>query len=173
MTKKQLFFILLSSSVFQIALAQNITPDTAINRNLHLYADGYTKAIGVKMYPGSLTYKSFYHPTKAIESSGYITLDGLWLSIVNEIYTPIKDDDQLTWFYGYGGHIGIWSEEWRRKNNYTDKSNISVGIDGILGLDYKLKNTPINLSIDWQPSFSLIQTYFKNQGGIGIRYTFK
>ena len=63
--------------------------------------------------------------------------------------------------------------EWRKKNNTLDKSNISVGFDGIIGLDYKIKHTPLNLSIDWQPSFSIIQGYFKNQGGIGIRYTIK
>ena len=145
MTKKQLFFILLSISVFQIVHAQNITPDTAINRNLHLYADGYTKAIGVKMYPGSLTYKSFYNPTKAIESSGYITLDGLWLSIVNEIYTPINDDDQLTWFYGYGGHLGIWSEEWRRKTLLcppTHKDDICLFLFiHIYSMTYESSNT--------------------------------
>jgi outer membrane protein W len=79
----------------------------------------------------------------------------------------------LSWYIGYGGHLGIWSEEWVKKNATTDKSNISVGFDGIIGLDYKVKNSPLNISIDWQPSFSIIQAYFKNQGGIGIRYVLK
>ena len=95
------------------------------------------------------------------------------ISILNEIHTPIYEDTQLSWYIGYGGHLGIWSEEWRKKNNTLDKSNISVGFDGIIGLDYKVKNSPLNVSIDWQPSFSIIQGYFKNQGGIGIRYTLK
>ena len=173
MIKKQLLLSLFSLFLVQLLFAQNFTLDTPVNRNLHLYADGYTKAIGVKMYPGALSYKSFYRSNKAIEASGYITLDGFWLSILNEIHTPIKEDNQLSWYIGYGGHLGIWSDEWRKKNNTLDKSNISVGFDGIIGLDYKVRNSPLNISIDWQPSFSIIQSYFKNQGGIGVRYTFK
>ena len=171
--KKHLLFTLFTLLLFQKLIAQEFTLDTPVNRSLHLYADGYKKAIGVKMYPGALSYKSFYKLNKAIEASGYITLDGFWLSILNEIHTPIYEDNQLSWYIGYGGHLGIWSEEWRKKNNTLDKSNISVGFDGIIGLDYKVKNSPLNVSIDWQPSFSIIQGYFKNQGGIGIRYTLK
>ena len=173
MIKKQLLFTLFSLFLVQLLFAQNFTLDTPVNRSLHLYADGYTKAIGVKVYPGALSYKSFYRSNKAIEASGYITLDGFWLSILNEFHTPIKEDNQLSWYVGYGGHLGIWSDEWRKKNNTLDKSNISVGFDGIIGLDYKVRNTPLNISIDWQPSFSIIQSYFKNQGGIGVRYTLK
>jgi hypothetical protein len=29
----------------------------------------------------------------------------------------------------------------------------AVGIDGVLGLDYKFNGAPINMSLDWQPSF--------------------
>ncbi|MCX6203434.1 MAG: hypothetical protein NTY43_03955 [Bacteroidetes bacterium] len=173
MTKKHLLFTVLSLFLFQLLFAQDIIIDTPVNRSLHLYEDGYKKSFGVKMYPGALTYKSFYRTNKAIELSGYITLDGFWLSVLNEIYTPIKEDNQLSWFIGYGGHLGIWSEEWKKKNSTLDKSNISVGFDGIIGLDYKVKNSPLNISIDWQPSFSIIQGYFKNQGGIGVRYIFK
>jgi len=173
MTKKHLVFTLFSLFVFQLIFAQDFTIDTTVNRSIHLYEEGYTKSFGVKMYPGALSYKTFYTINKAIEASGYITLDGFWLSILNEIHTPIKEDKQLSWYIGYGGHVGIWSEEWRKKNNTLDKSNISVGFDGIIGLDYKLKHSPLNLSIDWQPSFSIIQGYFRNQGGIGIRYTLK
>ena len=175
MTKKHLIFTFFGLFVYQFIFAQNLTLDTNVNRNIHLYEDVYSKSFGVKIYPGALTYKTFYTPNKAIEVSGYITLDGFWVSAINEKHTPIKDDNQLSWFIGYGGHLGIWSEEWIKKNSNkdTDKSNISVGFDGIIGLDYKIKNTPLNISIDWQPSFSIIQAYFKNQGGIGIRYVLK
>jgi hypothetical protein len=30
---------------------------------------------------------------------------------------------------------------------------LTIGIDGVLGLDYKFNGAPINVSIDWQPSF--------------------
>ncbi len=167
---KVFFTALFCTLIVQSIFSQDFTVDTIVNRKLHLYASPYTKAIGVKMYPGAISYKQFRPNNKAIEAIGYLTLDGFSLSVLKEFYTPIEDVDQLTWYYGYGGHMGIWSEEWKKTNAGT--SNIAVGFDGIIGLDYKVKNAPINLSIDWQPSFSIIQSYFKNQGGIGIRYTF-
>ncbi len=172
--KLKLLFVALFSTFFSTTIfAQAYTVDTVVNRQLHLYESGYTKAIGVKMYPGALSYKQFKQNSKAIEAIGYFTLDGFSLSVLKEFYTPIEEADQLSWYYGYGGHLGIWSDEWKKTNGSTNNSNIAVGFDGILGLDYKVKNAPINISIDWQPSFSIIQSYFNNQGGIGVRYTFK
>ncbi len=172
--KTKLFLVaLFSTLIVPSVIAQNITVDTVVNRKIHLYENGYTKAIGVKMYPGALSYKQFKQSNKAIEAIGYFTLDGFSLAVLKEFYTPIEESNQLSWYYGYGGHLGIWSDEWKKTNAGTNNSNIAVGFDGILGLDYKVKNAPINISIDWQPSFSIIQSYFNNQGGIGVRYTFK
>lgn len=161
-------FIAFTSNVF----SQAYTPDTTLNRQVHLYAEGYKKAIGVKMFPGALSYKHFTSNTKALEAIGYVTLDGFSISMLKEFHVPVKEVDQLSWYYGYGGHLGIWSDEWKRTNVGTGNSNIAVGFDGVIGLDYKFNNAPFNASIDWQPSFSIIQAYFKNQGGISIRYTF-
>ncbi len=163
-----LFCCLFTTTIF----AQQFTLDTTVNRQIHLYAEPYKKAIGVKMFPGALSYKTFTQQNKAIEAIGYVTLDGLSLAVLKEFYAPINDVDQLTWYYGFGGHLGIWSEEFKRTNLGTSNSNIAVGFDGVIGLDYKIKNSPLNISLDWQPSFSIIQAYFSNAGGIGIRYTF-
>ena len=49
-----------------------------------------------------------------------------------------------------------------------------VGIDGVLGLDYKVKGAPLDVSLDWQPSFNFVgYNYFEGGwGGLGIRYAF-
>ncbi len=172
MSKKHIITAIICCLFATGLFAQKFTIDTTINRQQHLYAEGYRSAIGVKMFPGAISFKKFTQNNKAFEAIGYITLDGLSLSLLKEFYAPVNDVDQLTWFYGYGGHLGIWSDEFKRTNLGTSNSNIAVGFDGIIGLDYKIKNAPINLSFDWQPSFSIIQAYFKNQGGIGVRYTF-
>ena len=173
MNLKPLFVFSLSIlSVFNVS-AQNFTPDPVSEKSLSLNSNAYTKSIGVKVSPGAITYKNFFKQNKAIEAIGYITLDGFSVSILKEFYTPIEGVEALSWYYGYGGHLGIWSEEWKRTNSGTSNSNIAVGFDGIIGLDYKIKNTPLNLSIDWQPAFSIIQSYFKNHGGISVRYILK
>ena len=49
-----------------------------------------------------------------------------------------------------------------------------VGVDGVIGLDYKFRGAPINLSLDWQPSFEFGDNrgFVSSWGGLGIRYTF-
>jgi len=62
-------------------------------------------------------------------------------------------------FYSYKGYNG-------------DKA--VAGVDGVLGLDYKINKAPVNISIDWQPSFEFADNrgFAGSWGGLGIRYTF-
>ena len=126
-----IFSILIAIS--NCSFSQAYTPDTVLNRQIHLYKEGYTKAIGVKMFPGAISYKHFTTNSKALEAIGYVTLDGFSISVLKEFHTPVKEVDQLSWYYGYGGHLGIWSDEWKRTNVGTGNSNIAVGFDGGVG----------------------------------------
>ena len=138
------------------------------------YTSPYKKAIGIKLNPGALSYRSFYTRNKAVEAIGFISLDGFQLTILNEKFTPFANAENLTWYMGYGGHFNLWSERYKL-NNPSKSAGVAVGVDGMLGLDYKLKNTPINLSVDIQPAFNFVgASYFDlGWGGIGIRYTIK
>ena len=134
----------------------------------------YQKALGVKLFPGAISYKQFLRTNKAVEAIGYISLDGFQLTILNEKYTSFANTENLAWYVGYGGHFNVWSEDYKLKNP-TRSAGVSVGVDGILGLDYKIKDAPLNFSIDWQPSFNFVgKSYFESGwGGIGVRYTIK
>lgn len=138
------------------------------------YTSPYKKAIGIKLNPGAISYRSFYTRNKAVEGMGFISIDGFQLTILNEKYTPFANAENLTWYIGYGGHFNLWSERYKL-NNPSKTAGVAVGVDGMLGLDYKLKNTPINLSVDIQPAFNFVgASYFDlGWGGIGIRYTLK
>ena len=70
---------------------------------------------------------------------------------------------------GPGAHVGFY--DYYDHDNHVDGT--FIGIDGVLGLDYKFNGAPINVSIDWQPSFEFGDYVgFSHYGGIGIRYTF-
>lgn len=136
------------------------------------FTNPYKKAIGIKLNPAAMSYRSFYTRNKSVEAIGFISLDGFQLTLLNEKFTPFSNAENLTWYVGYGGHFNLWSERYKL-NNPAKTAGVSVGIDGMLGLDYKLKNTPLNLSVDIQPAFNFVGgNYFDlGWGGIGIRYT--
>lgn len=133
----------------------------------------YKTAIGVKVYPGAVTVKHFLSDGKAIEGLGYLSADGFRITGLYELHYNLSDVPGLKWYVGGGGHLGIWSDSW--KNKYpTREAGMAIGVDGILGLDYKIQGAPLNLSFDWQPSFNLIgYNYFEGGwGGLAVRYTF-
>lgn len=133
----------------------------------------YQTALGVKMYPGAISVKHFTQIGRALEGLGYISNDGFRLTGLYELHFPIAGAEGLQWYVGGGGHIGVWSDNW--KSRYPNRADgIAIGVDGVLGLDYKIKGAPLNLSFDWQPSFNFIgYNYFEGGwGGLAIRYTF-
>ncbi len=172
MQKRTLLFLLIVLVFSAHVGAQSYTLEP--EKKTGPYTTGYKKAIGVKMYPSAISYKTFKTDTKAFEILGYFTLDGFRATVMMEKYSSFANTDRLSWYIGYGGHIGLWSEEWK-KNNPTHDAGIALGVDGIIGLDYKVKNAPLNLSIDWQPSFNFVGSSYFESGwaGLGIRYTFK
>ncbi len=132
----------------------------------------YKQAIGVK-FPGgfSVTYKKFVTDTHSIEGQATVWNKGFRVSGLYEFnYFSFNNVEGLAWFVGPGAHIGFWKDEYSKDYN----SKVDVGIDGIIGLDYKFKGIPINASVDWQPAFTLVGTagFSPVYGGIAVRYVF-
>lgn len=144
-------------------------------------AQDYKNAVGVKFYPGALTIKHNLNRVIGVEGITYF-YDGksIRLTALAEFNFNIDPVPGLKWFIGPGAHVSF--------SKYKSQANTFVGIDGILGLDYKFKGIPINLSVDWQPSFEFGEdprydndpTYRLKDGpgftgswaGVAIRYTF-
>lgn len=132
----------------------------------------YNRAIGLK-FPGgfSLTYKKFISDTRNLEAQFTSWHKGFRAAGLYEFnFYTFNKVPELSWFIGPGAHVGFWKSEF--KNTYN--SHVDLGIDGIIGLDYKIKNAPINVSIDWQPAVTLIGSagFTPVFGGVAIRYTF-
>ena len=143
--------------------------------NAQAKGNSYKTALGVKFYPGAgITLKHFIKSNVALEGIGYFWKDGVRITGLYEFHGNINGAPGLKWYVGPGAHISVWNDGWRKK--YPNRSGgASVGIDGVLGLDYKFNGAPINMSIDWQPSIDLGSYYAfnGNWGGFSIRYTFK
>lgn len=156
--------ILLSVVVLLLAA----TSVSAQKRSSYNTSQSYTTALGVKFYPGAISLKHFINGNTALEGLGYFWERGVRITGLYEIHGNINDVAGLKWYIGPGAHVGFYDTKYG--------GGSSIGIDGVLGLDYKFKGAPINMSIDWQPSFEFGNNYGNgftgNWGGFAIRYTF-
>jgi len=127
----------------------------------------YQTALGVKVWDGGgISLKHFINGNNALEFIGYFWRQGVRITGLYEIHGPISGAPGLQWYIGPGAHIGFY--------NTRNGDGSFIGIDGVLGLDYKFKGAPINMSLDWQPSFEFGDNrgFVGSWGGLGIRYTF-
>lgn len=137
----------------------------AQSRSMNSYT--YRTALGVKVWDGAgITLKHFFTPNRAGELIAYFWDRGTRFTGLYEIHGDITGAAGLKWYIGPGMHIGAYNTKWG--------DGTFIGIDGVLGLDYKFKGAPINLSLDWQPSFEFGENrgFYGNWGGLGIRFTF-
>lgn len=129
---------------------------------------GYRTALGVKVWDGAgISFKHFVSGNNALELVGFFWNQGMRVTGLYEIHGPINGASGLQWYIGPGAHVGFYDDKFG--------GGTFVGIDGVIGLDYKFNGAPINLSLDWQPSFEFGagRGFYGSWGGLGIRYTFK
>jgi len=133
----------------------------------------YQTAVGVKFWPGALSIKHFIAPNRALEGLASFWDHGFRVTGLYEIHGDINDAPGLKWYVGPGAHIGVNNEDYYHNDHFYHDGNLSLGVDGVVGLDYKFKGAPIAISLDIQPYLELLShPYLDVWGGLGIRYTF-
>jgi len=136
-------------------------------------SSSYRTALGVKVWDGGGISLKHFFDKNAGELIGYFYGHGFRLTGLYEIHGPISGAPGLQWYVGPGVHIGFYDGHHGHHDYDYDHSHTHVGIDGVLGLDYKFRGAPINISLDWQPAFEFGDGgFYGNWGGLGIRYTF-
>ncbi|MBA3899634.1 MAG: hypothetical protein H0X62_05395 [Bacteroidetes bacterium] len=136
----------------------------------------YTTALGLRFgFEGGITLKHFISSDRAIEgilSSAYAHR-GIRLTGLYEIYAGAFDVDGLSWFYGFGAHIGYGRYGRDRWNHYHYRYDGPViGIDGIIGMEYQIQEIPFSVSLDIKPAIDIIGFRSGHFGDIAlsIRY---
>jgi hypothetical protein len=139
-------------------------------------------AIGLKFYPLGFTGKYMLKDKLALEGLFYFWRYGTRITGLGEFHQKIEalsGSEGSTRFYAGGGaHIGFFNNYYYKKIDRLRGSgpgSVYLGLDGVLGLDFKFSEIPLNLSLDWQPSFSFYgDDYFDffegGWGGLSIRY---
>lgn len=86
---------------------------------------------------------------------------GLTLTALYERHVPIIDQG-FNFYYGAGAHTG------KRAKKFA------FGVDGIIGLEYKLRDLPLVFSVDYKPMFNIVEKskFYLADIAIGIKVAF-
>ena len=143
-------------------------------------AQEYKSAIGLRLgSPLSISFKQFISEPGAIEVfAGFRNYSGYgWFNIggLYQHHFGLEDvTPGLKWYVGGGASAFFWNYDYDLPGE--DDTNVSIGILGNLGLDYKFTTAPINLSVDWVPSIFINgygSGFGAGYGALSVRYTFK
>jgi hypothetical protein len=130
------------------------------------FAQPYKMALGIRIgspdavISSGATFKYFFKEKTAIET--LLTFgDPFAVGLLVAHHQPFAATG-LQWLAGGGGYVGFSGE--RR-----------AGFQGVLGLDYKIANLPINFSVDWKPELTLTKEFSFEPAAVGFsaRFTLK
>lgn len=141
-----------------------------------LSAQSYKTGLGVRlsssqaMVNNSISLKHFVNERAAIEAI-FSFGDPLAIGGLYEIHKPFSAEG-LQWFYGGGGYLGF-VKSWN-PNKMKNETDANIGAMGVVGLDYKFANVPLNLSLDWKPELNLVSDINFEPAAVGFtaRFTF-
>lgn len=127
-------------------------------------AQDYSWGVGVRAggEMGGFSVKHKFDPASAVEAILAMPWDdGFVVTGLYERHVPVIGDG-FNLYYGGGGHIGGWD------------GGLAVGIDGIVGLEYKIANAPIAFSLDYKPIFNIGEDtrFYMADFALGVKFTF-
>jgi len=142
----------------------------------HTSAQDYKTALGVRLSSSqaivnnSVSLKHFLNDRTAIEALLSFG-DPLAIGGLLEIHKPFGTSG-VKWFYGGGAYLGFVKTY--NPNTEKNESDPNFGAMGVLGLDYKFANLPLNLSLDWKPELNIVNDINFEPAAVGFtaRFTF-
>jgi hypothetical protein len=131
---------------------------------LELHAQPYNHAAGIRAgYSSGISYKGFkLHKMWAIEADFLYNRNGLNISALYEYHLEPFKSKRATIYMGGGPFGGQWKEEF------------SLGMSAVTGIEYTLRDQPLNFSLDWKPMLNLYALFEPDllDFGLSVRYRF-
>ena len=140
----------------------------------------YSTAIGLRAGETSgLTIKQFIGGSNALEGILGVWQHGGSATLLFEHHAPAFGNG-FNWYYGAGGHVSFqttysyWYRYERRNYYYYRDGGTGLGIDGVLGLEYKIPKAPNAISFDLKPYIEFYRgyTWLALDPGLGIKVAF-
>lgn len=130
-------------------------------------AQDYRNAAGLRFgKTDGLNYKRFLTENGAIELllgfGGYDNGMQIYTTYQWHYQIPAEFTDNLFVYYGVGGHVG-YINPYKERRYYSNDSTIvienekntsyTIGIDGVLGLEYRIYTIPMTVGMELKPYF--------------------
>lgn len=147
----------------------------------------YLKSAGLRLgHTSGITFKKFVEKDQAVELMVSGRHNGLQFNTIYQWYSPASFDfdDNFVIYYGVGAHMGFERlypnnlefqqpfQEWdiRRRTYYA------MGVDVIIGLEYRMLIAPLTVSLDVKPylnyiGFSTVHGKFWDTA-LSVKYVF-
>jgi hypothetical protein len=144
----------------------------------------YSTAVGLRFGGTSgITVKHFMSSTSAVEGIFSFWRRSVGITGLYEKHANAFSEPGFNWYYGVGGHIYITGEDdvyyydrgWNPHYYRYEHGGFSGGIDGIIGLEYKIRPIPFAISLDLKPAIDITSggnVYFYADPGLGFKFTF-
>jgi len=156
------------------------------SQSLSINSPSYRTAIGLRGGDlGGFTIKHFKSSDRAIEAiigMGFRDPRLFSLTVLAERHTQAFDISGMRWYYGGGGHLalvgsrsGYIRRPWFKERYYYESGAFGLGIDGVVGLEYKIPPIPFAISLDIKPYievFSAGGVFWSLDPALGIKLTF-
>ena len=157
-----------------------------LNATAQRGGSGYKTGIGLRggYYAAGLSIKHFMKSDAAVEGilGTGSNRRGLMLTLLYEKHGTAFQARGLKWFYGLGGHVGNYrgryyyliDKKGRYYYDYYNRDVIAIGVDGILGLEYKFDEIPFTITLDFKPFAEAAPggIYGYGDAGVTVRYAF-
>jgi len=149
----------------------------------------YRNAIGLRAGGTSgLTFKHFFSSGHAFEGIIGVWPNAFSITGLYERHVSSQTVSGFQWYYGAGAHFAHYArrvyyytyngrgpERYPYRYRYIDEG-FAIGIDGILGMEYKIPPIPFAISFDLKPYFEIHQAsgyaFIALDPGLGLKFTF-
>jgi hypothetical protein len=169
-----------------VALLIMIVSSVGFAQRLGIDSPNYRTAIGLRGGElGGITLKHFTRRDYAVEAIfgvGYSDPRLFVFTLLFEKQVPAFNVSGMRWYYGGGGHVtvagsrsGYYRHPWAFRRHYYDGGVFGLGVDGVLGLEYKIPPIPFAISFDFKPYIEVVSkgnVYASFDPALGIKLTF-
>ncbi len=109
--------------------------------------------------------------------------DGYSVTGLYERKANAFDTENLNWYYGWGGHVSVYGENFNSKKgpawfnhpNHDGEGDFGFGLDGMVGIEYKINSVPFAFSLGIKPYVEVVTNggfLFWIDPGLGIKFAF-